>query len=282
MSGLVGAVDRETAYEKAWKYLGYREYSRFLGSHANFLHVRLFRTLNARVLLAMQDYIIELEVELDKLDLEVAQPSAPDKHNGSFRQETSTKRMELVWELQKRLKAYNEYISTYSQLSKRRAVYHRDTTSVKNWLRGWPNAIHDEETGYLDHTSDLIYVTERDDSYVSRRPQRLFLTGRTWLARRPSGDDMRYIDSGTILLDEEKTAKLYTWAMLVLGLAMVMVPLWALAFVDGKVHKLIIITCFIFAFLVFTAFVTTARPFEALGATAAYAALLVVFLQVTP
>ncbi|TDZ15183.1 hypothetical protein Cob_v012011 [Colletotrichum orbiculare MAFF 240422] len=44
--------------------------------------------------------------------------------------------------------------------------------------------------------------------------------------------------------------------------------------------KLAVITCFIFVFLLVLSLAMVAKPFEALGATAAYAAVLMVFLQV--
>lgn len=55
------AITPDLAYEKSWKHVGYRGFSRVLASHEHFLHVRLFRTLNARVILAMQDHISVLE-----------------------------------------------------------------------------------------------------------------------------------------------------------------------------------------------------------------------------
>lgn len=54
----------------------------------------------------------------------------------------------------------------------------------------------------------------------------------------------------------------------IIGLAMLVIPLWILAFVNGLVGRLAIITAFLVIFLCFVAALTIARPFEALGATA--------------
>lgn len=53
------------------------------------------------------------------------------------------------------------------------------------------------------------------------------------------------------------------------GLVMLIVPLWVLAFVTWVVHRLAIITSFVVVFLCFVSFTTVARPFETLGAAAA-------------
>ncbi|KAK0615704.1 hypothetical protein B0T17DRAFT_510287 [Bombardia bombarda] len=281
-------VTQDQAYKKSWKYIGYRHFSRFMSLHENFGQVRLFRTLNSRVLLAMQDYISELETKLDKMEDEMSKVSGPDLHNGSFRQETSAERMKLIWEIQKRLKAYNEYILTYSQLSKRRPVYPIDTQSVRNYLDSWPNAIKEEETAYLDHKDDLVYISERTDSFIGRR----FRPGPSWATTgairsrrhrrsRVADDDdtTAFVMDGTFIHDAGKVEELYQWAFVILGFAMLISPLWILVFVTAQIPRLAIMTCFILAFLGLVSFVTTARPFETLAATAAYAAVLVVFLQ---
>lgn len=60
---------------------------------------------------------------------------------------------------------------------------------------------------------------------------------------------------------------------------MLIMPLWVLNFVDGTVTKLGVITVFIATFFALAALATTAKVFETLAATAAYSAVLMVFLQ---
>jgi hypothetical protein len=56
----------------------------------------------------MQDYIAELEGKLDKLEADLNRQSASDNiHSGSFRLETSKARLDLIWEIQKKLQAYS-------------------------------------------------------------------------------------------------------------------------------------------------------------------------------
>lgn len=104
----VPEVTRDMAYQRAWKYMGYRQFSKFLGSHEDFMMVRQYRTLNARVILAMQDHLAELEAELDELEAGLHHlPEGSEINNGTYRLESSTERHELIWKIHKRLKEYS-------------------------------------------------------------------------------------------------------------------------------------------------------------------------------
>ncbi|KAL2788856.1 hypothetical protein BJX66DRAFT_339903 [Aspergillus keveii] len=65
----------------------------------------------------------------------------------------------------------------------------------------------------------------------------------------------------------------------VIGLVMLIAPIWILTFTEPIVLKLTIITIFILLFLSLVSFGTNAKPYESLAATAAYSASLMVFLQ---
>ena len=95
----------------AWKYAGYKRFSRIVGFSNEFFIARKFRTLNARVILAMQDEIVELEEELDRLDEALSTKIAPPIHNGSFRLETQRERHRLLWDIQGRLKTFSKLSS---------------------------------------------------------------------------------------------------------------------------------------------------------------------------
>ena len=60
-------------------------------------------------------------------------------------------------------------------------------------------------------------------------------------------------------------------------------PLWLLQHVSAVQpntrQRLIVITAFLIGFTIMMGIVTTARPFEVLAATAAYGAVLMVFMQ---
>jgi Family of unknown function (DUF6594) len=94
-------------YDQPWKYKGYKHYSWFLASDDDFLIFRRFGTLNARVILAMQDGISAAEAKLKALDDEASLKNAPRRHNGSFRREEDQERKALITEIKEKLKEYS-------------------------------------------------------------------------------------------------------------------------------------------------------------------------------
>lgn len=61
---------------------------------------------------------------------------------------------------------------------------------------------------------------------------------------------------------------------------MLLAPMWWLEFVSGSKKRLAIITAFLVVFILAMATATVNRPFEVVAATAAYAAVLMVFMQI--
>ena len=87
----------------------------------------------------------------------------------------------------------------------------------------------------------------------------------------------------TIYNKESLIDKLVTFATIVLGLAMLIGPLWWLQHLaldyPNLAARLWVITGFVVLFVILLSILTTAQPFEVLGATAAYGAVLMVFMQ---
>lgn len=68
-------------------------------------------------------------------------------------------------------------------------------------------------------------------------------------------------------------------SVIVPGLGMLIGPLWWLNYVVDDAKRLAIITGFVLAFAFGLGLIASGKPFETLGATAAYAAVLMVFMQ---
>lgn len=96
---------------KQWKYSGYRGFCDFAASDNDFVLLRRFSKLATRSLLALQDEIVELEDQLGRLEDQLMQSAGPDIHHGSFRQETQDVRVELIKEIQEKLRVYCEHLS---------------------------------------------------------------------------------------------------------------------------------------------------------------------------
>lgn len=102
-------LTQEDIDKNAWKYIGYQGFSEFVASDDDFFVLRRSGTLSARVLLALQDRLSELEAELQTLEATYSLKSAPAAHNGSFRQDTHPERRELISSIHRYLKEYSQY-----------------------------------------------------------------------------------------------------------------------------------------------------------------------------
>jgi hypothetical protein len=90
-----------------------------------------------------------------------------------------------------------------------------------------------------------------------------------------------HVDSPTITYSSDvKFEKLTNRTIIAGGLAMLLVPLWLLEYYSGSKVRLGIITAFVVAFMLVMTTATINRPFEVVASTAAYAAVLMVFMQI--
>jgi hypothetical protein len=108
--------------ERPWKFTGYRRFSQFLASDTDFLVIRRFDILNARVLLWLQDQLCVLEENSERLDKQYSRREAEDVNNGTMRDELPD-RADMVESIYKKLKEYSRFwpplssrISFYSDL----------------------------------------------------------------------------------------------------------------------------------------------------------------------
>ena len=154
---------------------------------------------------------------------------------------------------------------------------------VERWLHGvYRFAIGEEECEFIKHKEDLIQIHPRIRSRFRNFLEFVLLTTpgiREFFKRIP--DDYETIKDGqTIWANDERIERLSMGLIGFIGLAMLIGPLWILEFVDGSLKRLGAITSFITGFFLLVAVATTARIFDVLAATAAYSAVLMVFLQI--
>lgn len=176
-----------------------------------------------------------------------------------------------------------------------RAPIHRDDlATVKKWI--WeqnPKAIHPEEAAFINCDEDLIGIQPKSRSWlrnILEATSVLRVPGvRRFFERSPRDRDL--IKEATATQDEKEGTRwpndkrvegFSTLVIALIGLGMLVGPLWWLAFVNGLLHRLSIITGFIAVFFILVEVATDAGVFNALAAAAAYSAVLMVFLQVIP
>jgi len=211
-----------------------------------------------------EDYHASLNLSQKSLATIADYVQGPDVHNGMFRGD-SKERRNIVRDIDKKLRAYNELVLQHSELRKRPPVSSKDRNNLVNWFETHGRAIASDETKYIHHSEDLFSIVPKSKTPLRcfmERSQR-FRLFRWWLKASPIEDEDVHYTS------DQRIDTFVNMIIALIGLIMLIVPLWVLAFVTSVVNRLAIITSFVVVFLCFVSFTTVARPFETLGAAAA-------------
>ena len=172
----------------------------------------------------------------------------------------------------------------YSKLVMRGTVDPEDVEQVKMWFKYDSSAIEEDEQDFITHKDDLIPVLPKVKSRFCNFLESTLLKPRIirpYFVRER--DEMNTIKDSTfdptIWYDDKKVERFFTLAVGVGGLSMLIGPLWVLEYVSGSAVRLGVITSFICLFFILVTVATTAKIFEAMAAAAAYAAVLMVYVQ---
>ncbi|MCJ1248357.1 hypothetical protein MMC30_005574 [Trapelia coarctata] len=255
--------------DKPWKYNGYRTFSQVIASDSDFFVIRRFGALNARVILALQDEISQLEEQLSSLEDIYSSKDHEDVNNGSFRQESKPERATTVRELKIKLKEYNEFVLLHSQVKERPPAHRQEIQNIDNWFYSNPGAICDPETDYINHTDDLITIIPKTKTPLRRGLER-FQSFQLSSLFSTTPTNIGFYDPKLIRYHSDvRIEKFITAVVTLCGALMLIAPLWILDAVGTKRAQLEVISVFIVVFLVLVSSITVARPFESLAATAA-------------
>ncbi|KAK0646919.1 hypothetical protein B0T16DRAFT_330001 [Cercophora newfieldiana] len=240
------SVSTSEIQARPWQYLGYKHYSELISSTDEFFIVRRFAALNGRVILNLQNEIVKLEARLRNLDDDNHEDASP-RNNGSFEYDEGTEKAELLSEIQVKLYQYSTYLDEENEAD---LICLASASSDKEPLRR-----------LIDHSQALRTLSIwRDTEKQEQRP----------------GCDV----DGVLYFSDSKMDRSVSLVIAFVGLVMLVTPVWALhSLGDNMIAKLVTITVFVLVCLAVVSFAMVAKPFEALGTTAAYAAVLMVFLQ---
>ncbi|KAI1212293.1 uncharacterized protein F4807DRAFT_457793 [Annulohypoxylon truncatum] len=264
---------------KPWKYIGYEGYSSFLASDDEFYVLRRFNSLNVRVALSLQDEISVLEKELSKIDEDYSRKGAADVNNGTLRHD-QIDRAELLNRINPKIRYYNDFIMQQTAMNKYQSAPRRVIKSIRNWHYNHEYlAIDKDEQSYLEDEKDLISIVSKDKLPVRRLidHSRRLRTFSIW--KRDSPDIPDYDADFVSYYSDKRIDQFASGIIVAAGVIMLIAPIWILQWLQNQVYKLVVITLFVFVFLLTLSLAMATKPFEALGATAAYAAVLMVFLQ---
>ncbi|KAI0881853.1 uncharacterized protein GGS22DRAFT_191575 [Annulohypoxylon maeteangense] len=275
----VNKPTEEDILRKPWKYIGYKGYSSFLASEDEFFILRRFNTLNVRIALSLQDEISWLENKLSEIDQGYSRRDVVDINNGTLRDDQND-RAELLNRIIPKIRYYNDFIIQQTTMNKYQPAPSRVIESIRNWHFNHDYAaINKDEQSYLDHEKDLISVLPKDKSPVRRLidHSRRLRTFSIWKRDQPNIPDY---DATFVSYYSDKRIDGFASGLITsAGVILLISPIWILQSLQSQIEKLVVITVFIFVFLLALSFAMATKPFEALGATAAYAAVLMVFLQ---
>ncbi|KAL8784969.1 MAG: hypothetical protein Q9213_003630 [Squamulea squamosa] len=258
-----------------------------MASDDDFFVIRRFEKLGARVALRMQNEIVQLEEALQAEDVKCFNEEGD---NGTFNGDSRIRRQEVMDELVWRLERYQRFVLDYSELKSRPDASKRQITYVKNWLENNNQPIRPAEVTFVEK-EDLMPMVPRVKPPLRRLIDKFDSKVRIYcwrrrnkkLTQRHYNHPNNFESETTIYSEEERIDKFVTCVTIGLGLIMLIAPLWLLQYFysaeqDMKA-RLKIITAFLIGFTVLLSVVAVARPFEVLAATAAYGAVLMVFMQ---
>ncbi|KAF2498492.1 hypothetical protein BU16DRAFT_548249 [Lophium mytilinum] len=273
-------VDDKRKNEQTWKYQGYNEFSKWMASDDDFFVLRRFGKLNALAILWLQYRIVNIEDELEAIHETIADAALETgRKNSSFKadEKQEVRRAKLMGDLKgELLTVVDEYITTYSTIRARRRASTRQIANVKNWATR--KAVTTNEMRYLNHPGDLISISDRP------RPVIHALLNNRLLRKSPIFRKRRYEDThidseSTSYASNNRLEAFSNSSIIFLGFGMLLGPMWWLNFVTNNTKRLSIITGFVLLSMVIMSLATVNRPLEVVAATAAYAAVLTVFMQ---
>ena len=129
--------------------------------------------------------------------------------------------------------------------------------------------IEEPETKFLE-APDLLAIVPEKRSSLRRLVER---NGRSWLARLfrkeiPCSLQSKIKDEPLVLTNDKALERLDEVVTGLIGLAMLIAPLWIIGLLPTYHSKVGVISCFIFVCLLLVCAGTNAKPAEALGVTA--------------
>ncbi|KAF7502685.1 hypothetical protein GJ744_005273 [Endocarpon pusillum] len=275
---------------------GYPRLAAFLSSENSFSIYRGFGYLHSRVLLGLQDHIVSLERELDQKD-------SFDQNNGLTRRLQSRARDEreshqdgeerprdqILDDIRRKLVEYDEILVKARNLVSFQKASERDYRSVSNWICNLKPLV-DKEQCFIKHKEDLLTLHNgREwsgfDGLIEsmllkldcKLVRQIFLTPE--MRVKTTDRNVHYYARSRV--DVFVTLVITTIIFILLVLPVVaMYRLTTFGTSSGSTFKAIgVLVVFTLLFSAAMSLLTKARRHELFGASAAYCAVLVVFIS---
>lgn len=269
-----------------------------MASSHDFFVLRRYSKESARCLLRLQNEIAKVSKDIDKLD-DFSQDQPPGLGAcDSFDQDPFPKRIQMIEYMEVLLQRYCESpcsqlervtadkvhkdnsVNAFSQVRKYPTAQDRHVSNLRNWFKNNREAIVPAEQHFLTpgKERDLFPVVLKEKSPLRRVLGRWNWLRYLFVPRSKVGQ----VDSPATHYTSETALDRFTnTVILAAGLCLLFGPMWWLHWVSKDIYRLGIITGFVTAFTSLASSAAGQRPFEILAATAAYAAVLMVYLQIS-
>ncbi|KAL2050846.1 hypothetical protein ABVK25_008907 [Lepraria finkii] len=277
------------ADKQPWRYRGYRTFCRWLASDDDFFVLRRFGSSSARVALFLQDQVVETEHALMNEDAE-AEAVEEGVDNGTFRRDLRPERLRILGDLLSQLERYHQFVLNHMELKSHPRASKFQINNVRQWLINANHPIAQEEVAFVgeEGEDDLIPVTSKPKTPLRRFIDKFNLLRLAACFRERKKNERLFTQDDfemqtTVYSKDSILDGVVTFITVMLGLAMLIGPLWLLQRLSNNqstLHaRLGVITGFLALFTPLPSLFTVAKPFEVLAATAAYGAVLMVFMQ---
>ncbi|OTA84864.1 hypothetical protein M434DRAFT_36269 [Hypoxylon sp. CO27-5] len=256
---------------------GYPRLSAFVDSDRNFVMFRCFGRLHARILLHRQADLIEMESRLEQIDLE----EKTEYFLACSREDPSVERRELFNRAEKKLAEYNRLLESYYRNIERQRPDELHIKSVSNWMDGTKPLVETEST-FLDDWDDLRSPRNPADHsgmdvFLGNLAVALDKIGIKNLFAPPE-EHSRSDDQHILLYQRSQiltASRLLTTFFAVVSLTLPIVVLYS---ITTTLVRLVVLVLFTTMFSSILCWMTESRNYEILAATAAYCAVMVVFV----
>ncbi|WQF80553.1 hypothetical protein CDEST_05567 [Colletotrichum destructivum] len=263
---------------------GYANVARWMALDADGeTHIyRKFDELAARNLLFFQSELLALAAQLDHFDEKDAETDDMDLKDAAMTWETlerraasddrgAKSRMELIMRIREKIIEYHEALLLHSEITKLRRPNRRVLDAFLMWFKQPFPALGGRAKTFLDDPDDLVALNAVSETDFMSEYLRRHWPAQKEISRDASFGIGRY-DEGSVTLAVAIVSILVA-AVLLVG------SITSLYFVQSDAAKLGMIAAFTALFATSVGTMTTARRAEIFAATAAYAAVLVVFVS---
>ncbi|KAF2470482.1 uncharacterized protein BDR25DRAFT_226246 [Lindgomyces ingoldianus] len=261
---------------------GYPRLAALLNSDENFLICRKYGFLHNRVLLYRQDELRELEQELLSMD-KAAQKKDDTMLKCRTREEMKTdERRALINRIDDKLREYNDIVQRTRSFASLQRATERNHKSVWNWVHHSAPLVQAEASTFDKDRDFVAIVDAKEGSWFDGRVETALskfggsFTRKIFISKR----DRSSTSDKLVRLYSKKRIDVFSRLVITfLAVILLMAPVIALFGINQRASiKILIIFLFTMAFSVALSLCTKAKRHEVFAATAAYCAVLVVFL----